>query len=187
MGKDARILLQKTVKGHLITLRAPDVSDATYLADYWFGPASAHLLPYTDTTAFPTREDYLTRMQALLAGCNHEGPWFCLVGDVAGKPSGNVMINELVPEEEALVHVHIWDPTLRRTGIASELASDVFTYFFNAFNLKRLILQVPTENAPVIRLLESLGLKSEGTFFGRAAPVCKEGPYARFVITRSNV
>ena len=50
--------------------------------------------------------------------------------------------------------------------------------------LKRLILQVQTENTPVIRLLESLGLQSEGTFFGKAAPICKEGHYLRYVITR---
>jgi RimJ/RimL family protein N-acetyltransferase len=184
MNNTTKILLQATVKGRRIILRAPMPSDAHHVAEYWFGAASAHLLPYTDVTALGKKEEFLARMQKAFAEFSSEGPWSVLVGEVDGRPSGNVLINGLVPEEEAMVHVHIWDPSLRRTGIASELAGKVFEYFLDAFKLKRLVLQVPTDNAPVIRLLESLGLESQGTFFGKAAPICKEGNYSRFLITR---
>lgn len=184
MENKSKILLERTINGRHLTLRAPAVSDATYVSDYWFGPASAHLLAYTDVTVFGRKEEFLARTEKFFAGFSSEGPWSALVMDVDGRPSGNVLINGLVPEEEALVHVHIWNPALRRTGIASQMAQDVFAYFLNAFKLKRLILQVQTENIPVIRLLESLGLQSEGTFFGKVAPICKEGNYHRFVITR---
>jgi RimJ/RimL family protein N-acetyltransferase len=184
MENKSKILLERTINGRQLTLRAPEASDAVHVAEYWFGPASAHLLAYTDVTAFGTKEEMLARMEKFFASISSEGPWSTLVADVDGQPSGNVLINSLVPEEEALVHVHIWNPVLRRTGIASQMARDVFAYFLDAFKLKRLILQVQTENTPVIRLLESLGLPSEGTFFGKAAAICKEGHYERFIITR---
>jgi RimJ/RimL family protein N-acetyltransferase len=185
MANKSKVLLEKTISGRLITLRAPEVSDAVHLAEYWFSPASAPLLAFTDVAAFGSKEEMLARMEKFFAGISSEGPWSILVLDVNGRPSGNTLINNLVSEEEALVHVHIWDPALRRTGIASQLARDVFAYFLDAFKLRRLILQVQTENTPVIRLLESLGLQSEGTFLGKAAPICKEGHYERFIITRS--
>jgi RimJ/RimL family protein N-acetyltransferase len=184
MEQNSKILLERTINGRHLTLRAPKVSDAAYIAEYWFGPASAHLLAYTDAAAFGNKEETLARTEKFFASVSSQGPWSTLIADVDGQPSGNVLINNLVPEEEALVHVHIWDPNLRRIGIASQMAQDVFAYFLDAFKLKRLILQVQTENIPVIRLLESVGLPSEGTFFGKAAPICKEGHYMRFVITR---
>lgn len=184
MENKSKILLEKTIQGHHLILRAPKPSDAVHVAEYWFGPASAHLLAFTDVAAFGTKEEVLARTEKFFASISQQGPWSTLVMDVDGRPTGNVLINGLVPEEEALVHVHIWDPSLRRMGIASQLARDVFAYFLDAFKLKRLILQVQTENTPVIRLMESLGLQSEGTFFGKAAPVCKEGSYKRFIIPR---
>jgi RimJ/RimL family protein N-acetyltransferase len=186
MQNKSKILLQRTINGRQVTLRAPKPSDAIHIAEYWFGPDSAHLLAFTDVSAFGTKEETLARTEKAFASISSDGPWSTLVLDVDGQPSGNTLINNLIPEEEALVHVHIWNPALRRTGIASQTARDVFAYFLDAFKLKRLILQVQTDNSPVIRLLASLGLKSEGTFFGKAAPICKEGHFERFIITRTN-
>jgi RimJ/RimL family protein N-acetyltransferase len=183
MEKNSKILLQRTINGRQVILRAPEVSDAAYVTEYWFGPASAHLQAYIEPDAFGTKEETLARTEKIFASFGGQGPWSTLIVDIDGQPSGNVLINGLVPEEEALVHVHIWKPKLRRTGIASQMARDVFAYFLDAFKLKKLILKVQTDNTPVIRLLESLGLQSEGTFFGKVAPICKEGPYLQFVIT----
>jgi hypothetical protein len=96
--------------------------------------------------------------------------------------SAVVLINGIIPSKEAFVHVHIWNPVLRRTGTAKTFAEDVFNYFLTAFSLERLIMQVPMENIGVLKLLESLGHKPEGVFFGKAAPICKDGEYAKFVI-----
>lgn len=186
MESKSKILLEKTINGRHVVLRAPKSSDAIHIAEYWFGADSAHLLAFTDVSMFGSKDEMLARMEKTFASISSEGPWSTLVLDVDGQPSGNTLINNLIPEEEALVHVHIWNPGLRRTGIASQTARDVFDYFLDAFKLKRLILQVQTENLPVLRLLESLGLKSEGTFFGKAAPICKEGHFERFIITRTN-
>ncbi|HYX34590.1 MAG TPA: GNAT family N-acetyltransferase [Oligoflexus sp.] len=170
-----------------MTLRKPETTDATYLADYWFGPQSSHLRASLDISMLGDRASMLTRMQNVFAAMPEQGPWSTLVGEIDGLPAGAVLINNLVPDQEALVHVHIWNPDHRRMGLASSMAWDAFLYFLDSFSLKKLVMQIPVENLPVIELLKSLGLVPEGTFFGKAAPICNEGHYVRFSIDRSSL
>jgi RimJ/RimL family protein N-acetyltransferase len=176
------VVLQKTIKDHVVTLRKPERSDASYLADYWFGPQSSHLRATLDRSMRGDQATMLTRMQNVFATMPEQGPWSTLIGDRDGQPAGAVLINNLVPDQEALVHVHIWNPDHRRMGLASAMAGDAFLYFLNNFSLKKLVMQIPVTNLPVIELLKSLGLVPEGTFFGKAAPICNEGHYMRFSI-----
>ena len=110
-----------------------------------------------DRLKLPERNKWL---DALLA--DHEKPdgerdRFYLVWMFRGTPVGHSSINNIVLGTEAFIHLHLWKSQLRRAGLGTEFVRRSAAFYFERFNLQKLVCEPWAENPAPNRVLEKLG------------------------------
>lgn len=110
-----------------------------------------------DRSNLPERDKWL---DALLA--DHEKPdsernRFYLVWIFRGRRIGHSSINKIVVGTEAFMHLHLWDPRLRRAGLGTEFVRESANFYFERFDLKKLLCEPSADNPAPNRVLEKLG------------------------------
>src|SRR5947199_6843986 len=105
----------------------------------------------------PEREKWL---DALLA--DHEKPdrerdRFYLVWIFRGSRVGHSSINQIVLGDEAFIHLHLWNSQLRGAGLGTEFVRRSANFYFERFNLQKLVCEPWAENPAPNRVLEKLG------------------------------
>jgi ribosomal-protein-alanine N-acetyltransferase len=110
-----------------------------------------------DRLKLPERDKWL---DALLA--DHEKPdserdRFYLVWICQGRRVGHSSINKIVLGSEAFIHLHLWDSQLRRAGLGTEFVRRSANFYFQRFNLKKLVCEPSADNPAPNRVLEKLG------------------------------
>src|SRR5437764_11312456 len=110
-----------------------------------------------DRLKLPERDKWL---DALLA--DHEKPYcerdrFYLVWRLRGTRVGHSSINKIVLGDEAFIHLHLWNSELRRAGLGTEFVRRSAAFYFERFNLEKLVSEPFAENPAPNRVLEKLG------------------------------
>lgn len=77
-----------------------------------------------------------------------------------GLPYGLVMMNRVIPRFDALGHFNLWDSKVRGKEI---IFWRMMELWMNEFDLHRLSAETPVFMRGVIRMIERLGFKEEGT------------------------
>jgi ribosomal-protein-alanine N-acetyltransferase len=112
-----------------------------------------------DCLKLPQRDKWL---DALLV--DHEKPdkerdRFYLVWTFRGQRVGHSSINKIVHGTEAFIHLHLWNSQLRRAGLGTEFKRRSAKFYFERFNLKKLVCEPWAENPAPKRVLEKLGFR----------------------------
>ena len=110
-----------------------------------------------DRLKLPERGKWL---EALLA--DHEKPdgerdRFYLVWIFRGTCVGHSSINKIIPGDKAFIHLHLWKSELRRAGLGTEFVRRSAAFYFERFNLEKLVSEPFAENPAPNRVLEKLG------------------------------
>lgn len=110
-----------------------------------------------DRAKLPKRAAWL---DALLI--DHERPdnsrdRFYLLWIFNGCRVGHSSVNKIVPGNEAYIHLHMWNPQLRAGGLGTEFVRRSASFYFERFNLKKLVCEPNAENPAPNRVLEKLG------------------------------
>src|SRR5580765_2327894 len=110
-----------------------------------------------DRLKLPEKEKWL---DALLA--DHEKPdrerdRFYLVWIFRGTRVGHSSINKIVFGDEAFIHLHLWNSQSRRAGLGTEFVRRSAIFYFERFNLQKLVCEPRAENPAPNRVLEKLG------------------------------
>src|SRR5437899_960866 len=110
-----------------------------------------------DRLKLPERNKWL---DALLA--DHEKPdgqrdRFYLIWIFRGRRVGHSSINKIVLGTEAFIHLHLWDSQLRRAGLGTEFVRRSANFYFQRFNLKKLVCEPSADNPAPNRVVEKLG------------------------------
>jgi len=110
-----------------------------------------------DRLKLPERDRWL---DALLV--DHEKPdgkrdRFYLVWIFRGTRVGHSSINKIIPGDEAFIHLHLWNSQLRRRGLGTEFVRRSAAFYFERFNLQKLVCEPCAENPAPNRVLEKLG------------------------------
>lgn len=82
---------------------------------------------------------------------------FYLLWILNGCRVGHSSVNKIAPGNEAYIHLHMWNPELRRSGLGTEFVRRSASFYFERFNLKKLVCEPNAENPAPNRVLEKLG------------------------------
>ena len=112
-----------------------------------------------DRLKLPERDKWL---EALLA--DHEKPdserdRLYVVWIFRGRRIGHSSINKIIPGTEAFIHLHVWNPQLRRAGLGTEFVRRSANFYFERFNLKKLVCEPSADNPAPNRVLKKLGFE----------------------------
>ena len=139
-----------------------------------------------DPLKLPERNKWL---DALLA--DHEKPdserdRFYLVWIFRGRRVGHSSINKIVVGTEAFIHLHLWDPQLRRAGLGTEFVRRSANFYFERFNLKKLVCEPSAENPGPNRVLEKLGFAFIRRYRTAPGVIAYEQDVNRYELRRPN-
>jgi RimJ/RimL family protein N-acetyltransferase len=132
--------------------------DYELMLDYFYNADDRFLNGMgVDRMKLPERARWV---EALLI--DHEKPdnerdRFYLVWIFRGCRVGHSSINKIVPGTEAFIHLHLWNSQLRRGGLGTEFVRRSASFYFERFNLKKLVCEPYAENPAPNRVLEKLG------------------------------
>lgn len=76
------------------------------------------------------------------------------------RPAGSMMLNKIIPYFDAQAHFTQWDSNVRHKD---PLFHQMMKIWMDQFELHRLSVELPYHQRGVIRLIERLGFKEEGT------------------------
>ena len=110
-----------------------------------------------DRLKLPERDKWLDALSVDHEKPDKERDRFYLVWLLRGRRVGHSSINKIVPNTEAFIHLHLWDSQLRRAGLGTEFVRRSANFYFERFNLKKLVCEPWAENLAPNRVLEKLG------------------------------
>ena len=139
-----------------------------------------------DRLKLPERDKWL---DALLV--DHEKPdeerdRFYLVWIFQGQRVGHSSVNKIVPGIEAFIHLHLWTSQLRRGGLGTEFVRRSANFYFDRFNLKKLVCEPSAENLAPNRLLEKLGFAFVRRYRTTPGAIAYEQEVNRYELRRPN-
>ena len=112
-----------------------------------------------DRLKLPERGKWLAALLVDHKKPDKEMDRFYLVWMFRGRRVGHSSISNIVVGTEAYIHLHLWDPKLRKSGLGTEFVRRSANFFFERFNLKKLVCEPWAENPAPNRVLEKLGFK----------------------------
>jgi RimJ/RimL family protein N-acetyltransferase len=130
-----------------------------------------------DRLKLPQRDKWLDALLADHDKPDEERDRFYLVWMFRGERVGHSSINKIVPGVEAYIHMHLWNSRLRRGGLGGEFVRQSAKFYFERFNLKKIICEPSAENVAPNRVLEKLGF----AFVGRHRTVPGVIAYEQYV------
>ncbi|MBV8689789.1 MAG: GNAT family N-acetyltransferase [Candidatus Eremiobacteraeota bacterium] len=130
------------------------------MIDYFLSADDEYLrLLGADRTKFPSREEWLRRALA-----DHDAPderkdrlWVAWIYN--GRPVGHSSVNQIRIGEEAYIHLHLWEPSLRKSGLGTEFFRKSVDFYFDRLKLKRLFCEPHAENPAPNKVLPKLGFR----------------------------
>ena len=139
-----------------------------------------------DPLKLPPRDKWL---DALLV--DHEKPdterdRFYLIWIFRGERVGHSSINKIIHGTEAFIHLHLWNSKLRKAGLGMEFARRSANFYFERFNLKKLVCEPWAENPAPNRVLEKLGFTFVRRYRTIPVVIAYEQDVNRYELRRPN-
>ena len=139
-----------------------------------------------DRLKLPERDKWLDALLADHQKPDNERDRFYLIWTFAGQRVGHSSINKIVPGIEAFIHLHVWDSQLRRSGLGTEFVRRSADFYFQRFNLKKLVCEPRADNPAPNRVLEKLGFAFIRRYRTTPGVIAYEQDVNRYELRRPN-
>lgn len=154
--------------------------------DYFHGSDAAFLATMgVDPRLLPDRETWLERLLPDLSRANARKQTFYLGWILDGKMIGHSNTNKIAFGKEACIHLHLWEPQYRKTGLGTELFKRSADIFIERFRLKRLVCEPRAENLAPNRVLKKIGFRFVKRYRTTPGLINYEQVVNRYVLDRS--
>lgn len=168
----------------------PFESEADYygMIDYFHGCSDGQLLLMgVDRGKLPAREQWFESAwrDHQRAENDPERDRFYLAWVLNGEVVGHSSINKICWGDSANAHLHLWRSNLRRAGIGAELFRRSISFYFDRFDLKRIIVEPNADNPAPNRVLAKLGFRFVERYRTVPGPVNFEQDVTRWEVDRA--
>ena len=142
----------------MLSVRELQEEDIPFIVKYWLKSESSFLISMgVDLAKLPTKSG-LTSMLREQIDQSYQGKHsYCIIWEVNKKPVGHSNVNKIKFGEEAYMHLHLWDASLRKKGMGAVLVKMTLPYFFRNLELKTLYCEPYALNPAPNKTLEKVG------------------------------
>jgi RimJ/RimL family protein N-acetyltransferase len=128
------------------------------MLDYFYNADDSFLRGMgVDRLKLPERDQWLDTLLSDHEKPDKERDRFYLVWIFQEQRVGHSSVNKIVPGLEAFIHLHLWNSQLRKAGLGTEFVRRSANFYFERFNLRKLVCEPWTGNVAPNRVLEKLG------------------------------
>jgi len=167
-----------------IDVKEASLQDIRLIADYWEKASDAYLeslgVDLSKRVSGDVLIDRLTIQHSLAYSDKQAYPviWF-----VDNRPVGHCNINMISYGEEAHMHLHLWEPLLRRSGYGARLVKLSLPFFFENFKLQKIICEPYALNDAPNKTLEKVGFTFVKEYITVPGAINFEQPVKQWEIT----
>ena len=141
-------------------VREMKLSEVHHVLDYFLTAEHEFLLSMgVDPARMPDRPAWFKLLQDDFDRPLPDRKFFYVVWEFEGRPVGHSHFNEIVYGEEAYMHLHLWQPTLRKAGLGTFFVWESVKMIFDRFPLKQLYCQPYALNEAPNRTLRKIGFE----------------------------
>ncbi len=141
-----------------LSVRPLQAQDIDCIADYWLNAEPTFLLGMgVDLSKMPSREQWHAALNKQLNTPMREKQSFATIWEVNGEAIGHCNINDIIVGEQAFMHLHLWRSDLRQQGTGVALVRMSLRYFFENFELKRVLCEPSAYNPAPNKTLPKVG------------------------------
>lgn len=143
---------------NILNVRELKQTDIPLLLDYWFNSGEEYLKSMgVDITKLPTPDDFAAGLNAQLSLPYPAKKAYALIWECNGMPIGHTNLNPVEYGNEAYMHLHIWQPGSRYSGMGTQLVERSLPLYFKNMKLKKLYCQPYALNPAPHRVLQKAG------------------------------
>jgi RimJ/RimL family protein N-acetyltransferase len=139
-----------------------------------------------DRLKLPERDKWLDALLADHQKPDGERDRFYLVWIFRGQRVGHSSINNIVLGAEAYIHLHLWNSRLRRAGLGTKFVRKSAAFYFERFNLQKLVCEPWADNPAPNRVLEKLGFAFVKRYRTTPGVIAYEQDVNRYELGRPN-
>ena len=141
-----------------ISVRELQKKDIEPLSNYWLNADAGYMRGMgVDVSKLPTREEWNKMLTEQLSQDYKNKKSYAIIWELDGEAIGHSNINKIIFGEEAYMHLHLWNNTLRKKGIGTALVKLTLPYYFKNFGLKKLYVEPYALNPAPVKTLERAG------------------------------
>ncbi|WP_420571403.1 GNAT family N-acetyltransferase [Kordia sp.] len=141
-----------------ITVREFIASDIEKIVDYFFNADVDFLKGMgADKSKLPNREKWIQNLQAELIKPYKEKEYYYIIWLVDNIPVGHSNVNHISFGISAKMHLHLWENGKRKSGLGLKFLKMTIPFYFEKFELKKLICEPYSENIAPNKTLKKLG------------------------------
>ena len=134
------------------------ISDIEKIVDYFIDAESDFLKRMgAEKNKLPKRTRWIQNLQSELIKPYKEKGYYYIIWLLDGKPIGHSNINHISFGESAKMHLHLWKSGTRKNGLGLQFLKMTIPFYFEKFELKKLICEPYAENIAPNRTLKKIG------------------------------
>jgi RimJ/RimL family protein N-acetyltransferase len=112
-----------------------------------------------EKSKLPNRKDWIKKLNIELEKSNKEKDFYYLIWLLNEQPIGHTSINNINFGKSATMHLHLWKSVSRKSGLGLNFVNQSLPYYFEYFELEKLICEPFSENIAPNRTLIKVGFK----------------------------
>lgn len=142
------------------SVREIQESDIPHLINYWLTATDEYLLSLgADPAKMPSREEWIAMLTEQIKTGYADKKAYAIIWLLDGRPVGHSNVNKIIFGQEAYMHLHLWDPSLRKTGYGLQFVKMGIPYFFKNLQLKKLYCEPYALNPAPNKTLPKAGFR----------------------------
>lgn len=166
-----------------LSIEEAGITDFEYIVDYFRNATPDYLRQMgAEKELLPPRTEWIASIQSDWMKPLEEKRMCYIIWYADGRAIGHSNINKIVYGEQANMHLHIWFPEFRKSGLGVRLLRQAIPKYFEYFRLKLLICEPYAHNPAPRKTLEKLGFKFERTYETIPGIICNMQEVSRFTL-----
>lgn len=141
-----------------ISVREFKETDIPLIVDYFINANKEFLKGMgADKSKLPSRDLWIQKLRSDYQQPHSQKEFYYIIWLMNDQPIGHSNINQIQFGKLATMHLHLWKPTLRKSGLGMEYLQQTIPYFFKNFKLQKLICEPYAKNPAPNRVLHKMG------------------------------
>lgn len=167
------------------SVREMKESDVKLVVDYFFNANPDYLKGMgADINKLPNRTEWIAKVVGELNKPIKEKELYYIIWQIDGEPFGHSNINQIEYGSHATMHLHIWRNNNRRSGNGFNLLRKTIPYYYEKFEIDKLICEPFALNPAPTRILKKIGFEFVKAYDTIPGSICFYQTVSRFEMSK---
>ncbi len=148
-----------------LSIRPLREEDIPNIVSYWFENSDADLMRIgVDRTKLNSQIEFANSLQVVCNTPLDKAKSYYMAWLIDDKPIGYNALKDIVKDEIASMHLHMWNTEYRGKGYGAKLFCMAAVEFYSMFNLKMILCEPRSSNPMPNKMLAKIGFKKWRTY-----------------------